>query len=206
MNFRQMCNDSVTIERVDGTRHENIMALVSAKSVLIPDETVPIDVGDVILRKLPSGIVERMTVIDPGFHAKFHGIKAHYQVKYRREGTQASGQAGYVVHVSGVNSRVNIGSVDASNNLVIDNALDAGKLADDLATLRDALLPVATIPEHYVAIGQLSSAQIAAKSGDTSKAMTALSALGTAGKWAWDMANKIGAGVAAGAIKSHLGL
>lgn len=206
MNLQRICNEKVTIERTDGTRRENVPALVQDKMIMIADETIPIQAGDTVLRQLPSGLVERMVVTDPGFHAKLRGMPGHYQAKYRKEGAQPAGQPGYVVHVTGDNSRVNIGSIDASHNTIVNSAIDIDKLADELGTLRDALLPVASDPQHYIAIGHISSAQLSAKSGDVSKASAALSALGSAGKWAWDMANKIGAGVAADAIKTQLGL
>lgn len=204
MNFKTMCNELVTIERQDGTRHEKISALVTAKSVLIPDVSLPIEIGDAILRPMPSGLVERLTVSDPGYHAAFHGMAAHYQVKYRKGESRPAGQPGYVVTVSGDNAKVNIGSVD--NSITLFASGDMSKLAAELTALRSALLEGATDAEHYAAIGQIATAELAAKNGEASKIAAALSTLGGAGRWAWDAANKIGVSVAAEVIKSQAGL
>jgi hypothetical protein len=61
-------------------------------------------------------------------------------------------------------------------------------------------------PEHYVAIGAIASAEVAAKSGEQSKVTQALSALGTAGKWALNTATEIGVKVATEALKAQVGL
>ena len=35
------------------------------------------------MRTLPSGLVERLVVTEPGYHKGFHSIPGHYQAKYR---------------------------------------------------------------------------------------------------------------------------
>jgi hypothetical protein len=72
--------------------------------IIVFDTTIPIAVGDEVRRKLPSGQDETFEVTDPTFFEKFHGTKAHYQLKYRRKGTFPHGSGGnYTVHVSGSN-------------------------------------------------------------------------------------------------------
>ncbi len=206
MDLLRQCNEKITIERQDGTRHEDVPALVTGKMVLVPNEKLPITAGDALLRKLPSGIVERLVVTDPGFHAKIHALPSHYQVKYRKDGTQSDGTPGYTIHVSGKNSRVNIGSVDNSINTVNYVQQNMNGLAEELTRLREALLLKAQRPEHYAAIGAVASAEIAATEGDASKVSHALSALGEAGKWALGVAMDIGVEVAAGALTKSMGL
>ena len=58
-------------------------------------------------------------------------------------------------------------------------------------------------PEHDAAVGEIASAQVAAKAGDGPKAM---SHLAKAGKWALDVAKKIGTGLAVAALKASLGI
>ena len=118
MNFLGQCNERVTIERQDSSRHEGVRALVSGEMILIPDAKVPIESNDAILRQLPSGLVERLIVTDPNFYTQHHGIPAHYQIKYRREGQKPAENPGYNFHLSGDNSRVNINSLDKSTNTV----------------------------------------------------------------------------------------
>jgi hypothetical protein len=200
------CNETITVERQDGSRYEDVRALVSGKMIFIPDPRVPIAPNDAILRQLPSGLVERLVVTDPGFYAGISGIPAHYQVKYRREGQEPAGRPGYVVHVSGNNSRVNIQSTDNSTNSIIYQAEDMPKLADEFAQLRAALLTRARSAEHYAAIGAVASAEVAAKEGASPKIAQALSALGAGGRWVVDTAKDIGVPLAVAALKPFLGL
>ena len=100
MNLFSQCNETVTVEHVeDASRRENVPALVTNDSILIPDVSVPLASGDVILRRVPSGLVERLVVTRPGFHAKFHAIPAHYKAEYRQDGKEPEGRPGYVVNV-----------------------------------------------------------------------------------------------------------
>ena len=150
--------------------------------------------------------MERLVVTSPGFHARNHGFPAHYQVKYRHEGRQPAGTPGYAIHVSGANSRVNIGSVDNSTNMVSYVSQNMNGLAEEFTRLREALLSKAQDPEHYVAIGAVASAEVAAKAGDASKVGQALSALGSAGKWAIGVAKDIGVSIAAETLTKSMGL
>lgn len=204
MNLIGQCNEEVTIERTDGSRYEAVKALVSGKMIMIPDASIPIAPDDVILRALPSGLVERMVVTDPGFYAKIHGMPNHYQVKYRREGQGNSGSPGYVIHMSGSNSRLNINSTDNSTNIFGVDPSNISKLSEELSSLRNALIPLANQPEHYVAIGGIASAEIAAKEGKASNVNQALSALGSGAKWVLDVAKSIGVPVATEALKSYV--
>jgi hypothetical protein len=83
------------------------------------------------------------------------------------------------------------------------SGLDGDQLADDLAKLRSQLRERASEIHHDVAIGEVATAEKAAKSGD---GMTALKHLKRAGQWALDTATDIGTEVAAAAIKASLGL
>src|ERR1700728_3803325 len=92
MNLFSQCNERVTVEHSDGSRQENVPARVGNDLIVIPDATLPLAPDDVILRELPSGLVERLVVTNPGFQAKFHVIPAHYQANYRREGQEPAGR------------------------------------------------------------------------------------------------------------------
>jgi hypothetical protein len=210
MNFFQ-CNEKITIERQDGSRHENVAAMVSDKMILIPDVNIPIEPNDAILRQIPSGLVERFIVTEHGYHSGMSGpgitgIQPHYRVRYRREGKESPGNPGYVVHVTGENSRVNIHSTDNSSNAVVHHTYDLNQLTNELVQLRTALVDRAQTTEHYVAIGAVASAEAAAKAGEQSKVDQALSSLGAAGRWVFDTAKEIGVQVATGALKAKLGL
>ena len=148
----------------------------------------------------------RLVVINPGFHAKFHGIPAYYQASYRREGQAQSGQPGYVIHMAGPNARVNINSTDSSTNVVNYQPQELVQLAHEFVTLREELVKLAHNAEDFVAIGVVSQAEIAAKAGDSSKLGNVLSTLGAGGRWVLDVAKEIGVKLVAEVLKSHLGL
>jgi hypothetical protein len=76
-------------------------------------------------------------------------------------------------------------------------------LAEELGTLRSAMMKEASDdPDHGIAVGDVAKAEKAAKAGD---ANTAFGHLKSAGKWAWDVANKVGVSVAAKAIEGAIG-
>lgn len=81
--------------------------------------------------------------------------------------------------------------------------IDLQKLAGDLSDLRSAMKAKATTPEDDAAVGAVAAAETAAKGGDGPKALAHLK---SAGKWAFDIATKVGTTVAAAALKTALGL
>jgi len=84
--FRQFEKDKIKIIKKTGEEIENIQAGVQSKMILLSDVSVPVEVGDIICRELPSGIQERFLVTDPGYTSGAGPIKPHYQIKYEREG------------------------------------------------------------------------------------------------------------------------
>ena len=81
--------------------------------------------------------------------------------------------------------------------------IDLPELARELEKLRTEMRSDAESAEHDVSIGAVATAQAAAENGD---GPGALAHLETAGKWALDVATKIGVGVATAAIKSSMGM
>jgi hypothetical protein len=206
MDMLAQCNEDVTVERQDGSRYEKVRALVTGNMILVPDAKVPIAGGDAILRKLPSGIVERLIVTSPGFYAKVHGFPDHYQVKYRHAGQGSPTTPGFIFHVSGNNARVNINSTDNSHNAVEFSVENMPDLVAELPALLKALKEDAQGAEQYVAMAAIASVEDAAKNQDKAKMKSALDTLGAGGKWVLDTATKIGAPVATALLKSYLGL
>ncbi|TWV28085.1 tetratricopeptide repeat protein [Streptomyces albidoflavus] len=83
---------------------------------------------------------------------------------------------------------------------------DLQRLAGELADLRRAMRAASADdddPERDIAVAAVSQAATAAGQGDEGKA---LQHLASAGRWAWDMANSIGASLAAAVLKTQLGL
>jgi hypothetical protein len=105
--------------------------------------------------------------------------------------------------VAGANAHVHDFTFQQIWNSVAKD-IDIAKLADDLSKLRGAMRKEATDdPEQDVAIGEVAAAEAAAKRND---GPTALQRLKAAGKWALDVATKIGTPVAIAALKAALGL
>ena len=110
---------------------------------------------------------------------------------------EISGQAGAVGRYAHAHD-INI------NQLVkIVSEIDLPKLADELSKLRREMGNTADTPEHHLSTGEIAAAEIAAKNA---KGPQALEHLKKAGKWAFEVAEKIGTPLASSALKSALGL
>ena len=138
-------NDTVTLVKKDGSvARESIRAMVQPKTIFMDDETLPIEPGDRLLRKLPSGLVEDFIVDEPGFYSAIGGMNSHFQTKVRRSSAPAATPATVINNIQGQNARVNINSTDNSENLAasVDNS-------EILANLLERLNQ-STIPEDEV--------------------------------------------------------
>ena len=134
--FDSFANDHVTVTAADGTVvRERVAADVQTGMIFINDASVQIAPGYEISRTVPSGLTEVFVVVDPGFYAASHGMEAHYQIKVRRkEATQRPPNV-VTYNVTGANAKINIGSYDASHNLVFHPGY-----ADELfASIRSAV-------------------------------------------------------------------
>ncbi len=80
-------------------------------------------------------------------------------------------------------------------------SIDLAKLELELSSLRAAMRAQASEPEHDLALGEVAAAEKEAKNGNGPRALEHLK---KAGKWALDVATKIGVGVATSAIKAGL--
>ena len=81
--------------------------------------------------------------------------------------------------------------------------LDLPALAAELATLRNSMRNQATEIEHDQAVASIGAAESSAKKQDGAGALEHLK---SAGKWAFDVATKIGTSVAAKAIQTAIDL
>ena len=112
--------------------------------------------------------------------------------------TYSVGQAGAV----GPNSEASHFQMtqNIGNNL---EDVDMEALGKEFETLRLELKRLSQSPEHDMAVGAIASAEIEIKRGDRSKAKEHMK---QAGIWAFDVATKIGVGLATAALKTALGL
>lgn len=120
--MQDMMTDRVTLVKADGTVfRKDIAALVTAGQVTTWTPDLPVEVGDHILRQLPSGLVEDYVVKDPRFYDAL-GMGAHFQIKVQRS-TAPTAEPATVIqnitnHFHGPNARVNYNSTDNSTNIV----------------------------------------------------------------------------------------
>lgn len=144
--LRDFNKDIVTLVKADGTVvKEKVPALVTGSIIFTNDNELPIEVGDYLLRKLPSGMVEKYEVRDPKYYDVGHGFGAHFQIDVMRTGTpqaQAAVVQAITNNFSGPNSRVNINSTDNSINISTDFS------SDQLRNFVDQVRPVLSqLPE-----------------------------------------------------------
>jgi hypothetical protein len=85
----------------------------------------------------------------------------------------------------------------------LPSSIDLTQLAIELSQLRQQMKKEAVEPDHDIAVSDIARAEQAAKAGDRSKIVEHLKG---AGKWALDVATKIGTSLAVEAIKSASGL
>ena len=84
----------------------------------------------------------------------------------------------------------------------LQGSIDLQQLAGELSRLRQEMKKEAVEPEQDIAVSEVAKAEQSAKSGDGSKTLEHLK---SAGRWALDVATKIGSSVAVEAIKNSMG-
>lgn len=139
--FGNMLGDHVTIRRPDGTVvGANVPASVQNNLIFIDDTSLPIQAGDSIIRQLRNGLQEEFIVDDPTCYEG--GPLAHYEIKCHRRGSEPKGhQPSTVYYLTGTNARVNIGSHDASQNVVYQGATSEELFSAMEGTLRSVVTP-----------------------------------------------------------------
>lgn len=101
-----LAGEEASLVKADGSTIQLVVQF-SRGSAMTFDVATAIEPGDIFVRRLPNGAVERFEVVDPGYHPKFGSIAANYQCKIQRvtsempprnsrEGTATSGV--FVVH------------------------------------------------------------------------------------------------------------
>jgi len=117
--FSSLMTDEISVLKQDGERIDNIKASVQTNKIFIDRSDVLIESGDLIQRIMSNGGEETFTVIDPGFHEKFHGIDAHYQMSVKKLGIPEAKKAvqSITYNISGANARINQNSTDNSINI-----------------------------------------------------------------------------------------
>ena len=117
-------NDKVKLIKKSGTIIDDISADTQPGLICIQDEKVPVEDGDILERKLPSGIIEQWVVLDPGYYGSYTGVPS-YQCKVKKVSqiVQPAPQ-NIIYNVNGANAKVNVNSTDQSTNYVTVNPSD----------------------------------------------------------------------------------
>lgn len=133
--------DQVRAVSSDGRAISELRAQVNGTNeMLVYGDSVPLQVGDQILRKLRNGIEESYEILDAHFQAA-HGtdLPAVTQLRVQKQGSvPRAHQASTHIHVTGVGARVNLNSTDSSSNTYHVNA---DELFQRLFTAIDGLHP-----------------------------------------------------------------
>ncbi len=88
----------------------------------------------------------------------------------------------------------------------VPSDMDLVALADELRELRSMLTNRVQDSSQYALIGEVMSAETAARDNDREKTTDHLRGLKGAGKWVLDAATSVGTGLAEAAIKASIGL
>jgi len=123
----------------------------------------------------------------------------HGDINMRSEEYNFKNISGQIANV-GKNNSVSHSTV-TQGDVASSESIQHLVLAEELSRLRAELRSQATELSHDVAIGNIAAAEAAARAGDVNGAVSLLKG---AGKWAFDIASKIGIQVAAKAISGAL--
>lgn len=162
----RMMNETLSFVKADGTgQKDGIKGLVTGGKVITFDSSLPVQPDDRFLRELPSGLVEEYIVEDPGYQGGVGGaIGPHFQATIRRSDAPAAPARTIINNIQGENARVNIDSVDNSQNLAIsapDNAI--------FEQLREKLNSAGLVEEEQARIMEVINQMEAAKGTPTFK-------------------------------------
>lgn len=135
MSFDALLTDNVMLLKKSGESYEGIKASVQKNKIFIEGSDLLIETGDLIQRNMSNGAEETYEVIDPGYHEKFHGIPAGYQMDVRKLGLPEAEKAvqNITYNISGANARINQNTVDNSVNIAQSNQ----DLQERIRALRD---------------------------------------------------------------------
>ena len=148
----------VLVKHGDGRRYEGVRAYVQPAQITTDRKDLPVEEGDLFERRLPSGGVERYTVLDAGYHQGLNDGEGFYLAKVRKqtkiEPTKPPAQIVY--NISGTNARVNIQSVDTSMNLV---AVEPTELFKKIRETIASAVPESRAPELLGRVDAMEAAQ-----------------------------------------------
>lgn len=119
-DFGELMNDRISIyDELGQLVTENQLALVdSGKSIITDSGDFIVDVGYIVERELPNGLIEQYRVIEPNYYSGSTGMfKAHYQMKVKNVKASLATTSSVVNNITiADNARFYQDSVDNSSN------------------------------------------------------------------------------------------
>lgn len=107
--------EEARVEKRDGQVVGPYKAIFAGGTIIIADPKADVEIGDTILRRLPSGKDERSVVTDATFFSQGVGsIGAHYQIKFRQGGELPAQWPTQSINITGAQS-VQIGDYNTQN-------------------------------------------------------------------------------------------
>ena len=119
--MRMLSDDIVRVINQDGTTRGQIGAVVDKNTIITDDASLLIKDGDKIERDLPHGRKETLLATHVQFHRGSRGIPAFYEITTETPNSLSNqpSEPGVSVYVTdSPYTRVNLNSVDNSNNVV----------------------------------------------------------------------------------------
>jgi hypothetical protein len=120
--FQALLTDKVSVLKPDGTEVGPYDCALDGSSCTIFDESLDVDEGDVVLRKLPNGKVEAHRVLDVEYIAKFHAIPASYKLTLEKPSSLLPRRKGDTVVNITQSHGIQVGD---HNSLAISSGLDS---------------------------------------------------------------------------------
>ncbi len=125
--LERMMKDSITFMHTDGSKNENVPATVQKEMVLTFNVSIPLSVGDRMVRTLPNGQTEEYIVTNFHLATGLRNIPDSYQIEYERQDVKQAPEqpTNFTVNVTdSPQARVNLGSADHSTNIINSQAND----------------------------------------------------------------------------------
>ena len=122
--FKEFLKDTIMLYKKDGKIFEDIKAQVGSNKVFTENVDIPFEDGDYICRTLPNGIKENFLIVQANYTREFHGIPASYHLETRKMTRQEYDNFKTINnYITGDNNRVNVNSIDNSNNVYNDSKI-----------------------------------------------------------------------------------
>ena len=98
--FNSFPKESAKVEKLSGEIVGPYEMIFTEEVIVVWNVNADIQEGDFILRTIPNGRVERLTVTNSTFYQKMSSIPAHYQIKFMKGaiGKQAKPQQTINIH------------------------------------------------------------------------------------------------------------